>query len=216
MNESKQYSFIKLKLKQEINFADEISYSDYITFRENLILKYKNIDSFVNIKESRNISNFEKEIFCKIGNVDTWTIGYKWYIFFVLIGMGEFYNLYFNSFCFEKTFTIRKLISTRYNLNGAEYIDKHYNLLPSINLGYEKLDFKKEEIGSCFENIEPIQPDSNELNQVSIYSNEIPNYQVFPINKVIVDIPKFQEQKYFNSVIPSNEIIYPASFNNKL
>ena len=216
MNESKQYSFIKLKLKQEINFADEISYSDYITFRENLILKYKNIDSFVNIKESRNISNFEKEIFCKIGNVDTWTIGYKWYIFFVLIGMGEFYNLYFNSFCFEKTFTIRKLISTRYNLNGAEYIDKHYNLLPSINLGYEKLDFKKEEIGSCFENIEPIQPDSNELNQVSIYSNEIPNYQVFPINKVIVDIPKFQEQKYFNSVIPSNEIIYPSSFNNKL
>ena len=93
MNESKQYSFIKLKLKQEINFADEISYSDYITFRENLILKYKNIDSFVNIKESRNISNFEKEIFCKIGNVDTWTIGYKWYIFFVLIGIGEFYNL---------------------------------------------------------------------------------------------------------------------------
>ena len=213
MNKSKEYSFIKLKFKQEINFADEISYNDYISFRNKLITKNKNIDSFLNIKEIREIPNCDNETFCKIGNVDTWTIGYKWYIFFVLIGIGELYNLYFNSFCFEKTFTIRKLISTRYNLNEGEYIDKYYNLLPSINLGFEKLDFKKEETGFCFKNIEPIQPNSDELNQVSIYSNEIPNYQIFPTNKVIINIPKFQEPKYFNIVIPSNEIIYPASFN---
>ena len=213
MNKSKEYSFIKLKFKQEINFADEISYNDYISFRNKLITKNKNIDSFLNIKEIREIPNCDNEIFCKIGNVDTWTIGYKWYIFFVLIGIGELYNLYFNSFCFEKTFTIRKLISTRYNLNEGEYIDKYFNLLPSINLGFEKLDFKKEETGFCFKNIEPIQPNSDELNQVSIYSNEIPNYQIFPTNKVIINIPKFQEPKYFNIVIPSNEIIYPASFN---
>ena len=49
INKSNEYSFIKLKIKQEINFADEISYNDYITFRNNLILKNKNIDSFVNI-----------------------------------------------------------------------------------------------------------------------------------------------------------------------
>ena len=104
-------------------------------------------------------------------------------------------------------------MSTRYNLNEGEYIDKYFNLLPSINLGFEKLDFKKEETGFCFKNIEPIQPNSDELNQVSIYSNEIPNYQIFPTNKVIINIPKFQEPKYFNIVIPSNEIIYPASFN---
>ena len=213
MNKSKEYSFIKLKFKQEINFADEISYNDYISFRNKLITKNKNIDSFLNIKEIREIPNCDNEIFCKIGNVDTWTIGYKWYIFFILIGIGELYNLYFNSFCFEKTFTIRKLISTRYNLNEGEYIDKYFNLLPSINLGFEKLDFKKEETGFCFKNIEPIQPNSDELNQVSIYSNEIPNYQIFPTNKVIINIPKFQEPKYFNIVIPSNEIIYPASFN---
>ena len=215
INKSNEYSFIKLKIKQEINFADEISYNDYITFRNNLILKNKNIDSFVNIKEIREILNCENEIFCKIGNVDTWTIGYKWFIFFVLIGIGELYNLYFNSFYFEKTYTIRKLISTRYNLIEGEFIDKYYNLLPCINLGFEKMEFKNEESGFCFKNFEPIKPNNNELSQLSIYSNEIPNYQIFPSNKVIVDIPKFQKQKYFNIVISSNEIIYPPFLNKQ-
>ena len=43
-------------------------------------------------------------------------------------------------------------MSTRYNLNEGEYIEKLYNLLLSINLGFKNLDFKKEEIASCFEN----------------------------------------------------------------
>jgi len=43
-----------------------------------------------------------------------------WLIFFSLIGIDQIYKMYINSKCIYKSFTIRKIISSRYKLTTEE------------------------------------------------------------------------------------------------
>ena len=50
-----------------------------------------------------------------------------------MLSFAELYKFYFNSKCVYQKFTIKKTISTRFNLNGPEY-EKRYQKTPFLFL----------------------------------------------------------------------------------
>jgi hypothetical protein len=112
---------IKLELDLDIILADDITKYDYYLIRKSIIQKNKNLDKNFCITENRKILGLEKYNLINLRKEESKLfnlIGF--YIFSVFIPLIEFYKIYFNNNCIEQTFKIRKLISTRYDLNSED------------------------------------------------------------------------------------------------
>ena len=62
-------------------------------------------------------------------------------LFFTFLTLAEFYKIYYNFSYIIQSYTIRKLISTRYDLNTEENNEKYRNLIPRINLIKSHINF---------------------------------------------------------------------------
>ena len=80
-------------------------------------------DKYFNFQETRYIPGLEKENLVRIGDSDPCCASFFIYFIFIILTLGEFYKWYFNSLCVEQTYKIRKLVSTRYDLNQPIYND---------------------------------------------------------------------------------------------
>ena len=101
------------------------------------------------------------------------TVNIIFYILFTIIPIVEIYKCYINSYFYEKTFVIRKLISTRYDLNQ----DKYQNFIPYIKILGQEYSFDSNDynyINSIF-NVKP--PTDNEINIASQFNNILPKYE---------------------------------------
>ena len=57
----------------------------------------------------------------KIDAEDPKSVNFGLFFVFTIITFVEFYKLYINSFCVYQKFKIRKIVSTRYDLNMDQY-----------------------------------------------------------------------------------------------
>ena len=112
--------FIKLELDKEINFADNISYYDYLMQKQSFYTTNKNRDSFMDMWEIREIPDFKKYNFIKIRDKNICTIGLFIYLLSVFLTFAQFYKYYVNCYSVYKNYKIRKIISTR---NDLQYIN---------------------------------------------------------------------------------------------
>lgn len=112
--------FIKLELDKEINFADNISYYDYLMQKQQFYIRNKNRDTDLDMWEIREIQDFKKYNFIKIRDKNICTIGLFIYLLSVFLTLGQFYKYYVNCYSVSKNYKIRKIISTR---NDLQYIN---------------------------------------------------------------------------------------------
>jgi hypothetical protein len=55
------------------------------------------------------------------------------YLFFVfVIPLAELYKMYVDQFCVEQDYTIKKVISSRFNLNQEQYAEPYQNFIPAL------------------------------------------------------------------------------------
>lgn len=73
-------------------------------------------------------------------------MSFFWFIFFTFIGMAQIYKMYINSKSIYKSFTIRKLISTRNSLFSLECDEKYDKLDPVISFGENEINFTSKDI----------------------------------------------------------------------
>ena len=99
---------------------------------------------------------------------DPCTISTYWFIFFTLITLGQIYKIYFNTFCIHKKFTIRKLISTRYDLGNPEYGQKYEPMNPQISINNIKFGYEKNQYIYTDELYNPDIPSQYELKNSKI------------------------------------------------
>ena len=98
-----------------------------------------------------------------------------WYVFFTLCGIVQLYKIYVNSKCVYKSFTIRKLISSRYSLTTEECDLKYKRVDPVISFEEGKVNFTTNEIGYVSNEVEQNLPTQEEIELAQQYSDKVYN-----------------------------------------
>ena len=78
-------------------------------------------DEFFDFKEERTIPGFTEHNLIKLTNKDSCLINFFLFFLATLLTLGEIYTIYLNSCSIKQSFKIRKIISTRYDLNQVKY-----------------------------------------------------------------------------------------------
>ena len=198
---AKKKFYIKLKLKEEINFADEISYMDYEYYKEQFWRRNRFRDVYMEFNETRTIPGLDHHNLVKIGQSDPCIVSFGWFMIFTLLTIVEFYKLYINSFFVYQKYKIRKLISTRYNLNEPIYEDKYSKLVPQLNLINQQYNYEPEYYNYVNQDVNIDLPTQEELEKAGQYKDKIPDYQISSGNGtikagVIVDNPNNSNFNY--------------------
>ena len=170
-NSFKDKAYAALEIQEEINFADEISYLDLVRFKNVLDRIYPDFD--LSISDERKLPSYKSYHLVRIAEKEPCTVNIIFYILFTIIPIVEIYKCYINSYIYEKTFVIRKLISTRYDLNQ----DKYQNFIPYIKILGQEYSFDSNDynyINSIY-NVKP--PTENEINVASQFNNKVPKYE---------------------------------------
>ena len=138
---------------------------------------------------------------------DPCTINIYFYLFCTIITLAQMYKIYFRTFCIHKKFTIRKLISTRYDLSDPEYGQNYEPMNPQVSLNNLKFGYEPNKYIYTDIIYNPEIPSQYELKNAKQYENRIPNYQLYKgINAgVVKDNPDFKNLNDNNSTPYDNE-----------
>ena len=172
--------FIKLYLRKEINFADSISVSDYTNQKDSFWRKNRFRDTYMDFREERTIPGLIEHNLVNINGKDPCSINIYWFVFFTFLTLVQFYKSYVNCFCITQNFTIRKLISTRYDLNSEQYDKQYENLIPRINLIKSHISYDNNQYNyvNIDENID--LPTKKEIEDAEKkYRNKVPVYEIY-------------------------------------
>ena len=89
----KKKLYIKLELKEEINFADAISYMDYQYYKEQFWKRNRFRDVYMDFNEKRKVNGLVHHNLIKISQHEPCFISFGWFMIFTLLTVCEFYKL---------------------------------------------------------------------------------------------------------------------------
>ena len=160
--------YIKLELNEEINFADEISYSDYIIQKTNFWKVNEKRDEYFYFKESRIIQDKEQFYLIKLGENDSCIANFFFFFIFTVFMLSEIYKLIFNSKCIYFKYTVRKLVSSRYDLNQPKY----EKFIPQLDLIVNQYTYGEDHYNYLNKNYILVLPTDEELRIAQQYKKK--------------------------------------------
>ena len=175
----KNKCYIKLELKEEMNFADAISVSDYEAQKEDFKERNRHRDEYMDFSESWKLPGITHHNLIKIGDYEPCTVNCFWYITFTLFTLAQFYKWHVASFCIYQNYKIRKIMSTRYNLHSAEFDAQYSKFNPQINLITLRIDYDPSYYSYLNQSKHVRVPTNEELNKAKKYDNKVPRYQIY-------------------------------------
>ena len=184
--------YIKLELKEEINFADAISYYDYERAKNNFWMRNRFRDVHFNFWETRIIPGMEHHNLVKLLEHEPCMVNYFFFFIFTLLTFAEFYVIYVDSCCVYQKFKVRKIVSTRYDLNQPMY----QTFVPQLDLISNQFQYSQDYYNYVNQNYNLQLPSQEELEVAKQYQNKVPDYQVSNSegdlqSKVIIDNPEY-------------------------
>ena len=207
---AKKKVYIKLKIKEEINFADAISIIDYHKEIDNFYERKK--DVYLDYKEERFVPDLIHHNLISLGKNEPFLSKYFFFILSTLLTLSELYKLYFDSLCISQIFKIRKLISTRYDLNQPKY----EQFIPQIIIINQTYNYQPQDYNylNPSDKYSVNLPTKEEIERAKQYQDKVPDYQVSSgkgdIHEgVIIDNPNFSSYK----ANPRNQKPAPTIFN---
>lgn len=150
----------------------------------------------MDFNETRTIPGLIHHNLVKIGQNDPCIVSFGWFTIFTLLTLVEFYKIYINSLFVYQKYKIRKIISTRYDLNQPVYEDKYSQLAPQLNLITQEYKYEPEAYNYMNPEINIDLPTKEELERAGQYKDKIPDYQISSGHGtiqagVIVDNPNY-------------------------
>ena len=164
--------YIKLELNEEIDFADTISYSDYENEKNNFNGRNKPKDELYSFTETRSIPGLVKHNLINIGDSDPCIVNHCVFLLSILLTLAEFYKSYVNSLCIKQKYTIRKIISTRYDLSQPIWEEKYNKFNPLLDLISQKYIFEPQDFNYLNDKHQPKLPTSNKIEEAKNYQNK--------------------------------------------
>ena len=118
----------------------------------------------------------------------------NYFFFFIstILTIAEIYRIYFNSLCVYQKFKVRKIVSTRYDLNQQVYQE----LAPKINLIVIQYKYEQKDYNYLNQDYEPQLPTKEEIEAAQKYQNKVPDYKISSGEGVIkagviIDDPRY-------------------------
>lgn len=147
-------NYLKLRLDIDVEFADDMTKYDFNTFKENMIAVNKPKDVYMDYDETITFNNgeFRKYNLVSLGGNEC-LISKEFFIFFCIIPLVQFYKCFFNSRCHDQVFTLKKRVSTRYNLHDLEKANSNHIKRPSIKFNEKefKFDDAPKDFNQCYD-----------------------------------------------------------------
>ena len=199
--------YVQLELKEEINFADSITHYDYENEKAEFFKRNRYRDIFFRLRERKTIPGLKIYNLVKIGNKDPCMVNFFWFCFFNILTLGEFYRLYINSCCVNQRFTIKKLVSSRYDLNQPEYRD----LAPKLDLISQQYQYEQDYYNYKNENYNLKIPTEEELEKSKQYKVKTPDYQISSCEDqfkqdIIIEKPEYSNNNPNETPVENNII----------
>ena len=166
--------YIKLELKEEINFADAISYMDY-EFEKDLFWRRNRFrDVHMDFRESRIVPGMVHHNLIRLTQKEPCSVNYFFFFLFTILTFSQFYKSYVNSFCVYQKYKVRKLVSTRYDLNQQVY----QTFVPQLNLIVQQYDYQPQDYNYLNNQYDLKLPTEEELERAKQYQSKVPDYQI--------------------------------------
>ena len=108
------------------------------------------------------------------------------------------YEIILNNISIEGKYQIKKIISTRYNLNDYEYDGMYGNLIPSIKLGKNIYNFNSEDYGYYNQDVDINLPSLEEIENAKQYEEEIKKPIFDDHSNDNLDLPTEEEINFLN------------------
>ena len=198
----KKKHYVLLELKEEINFADSITYMDYEETKKQFIKKNKPKDHRFKFEEKKYIPGLENIILVKITDDEPCYAQFKYLVIFTFFLVGEFYKLAFNNICVKQTYKIRKIISTRYDLNQPEYQD----FTPKIDVVTKKYNYEADYYNYINNEFKLNKPSTEELSRAKTLKYHVPKYKLSPSGIVMDEPPPKKDKKEGNDKSDENNL----------
>lgn len=184
--------YIKLELKEEINFADAISYYDYERAKRHFWRRNRFRDVHFDFTESRVIPGMDHHNLVKLTQEEPCLVNYFFFFLAVLLTIAEFFRLYVDSVSVYQKFKVRKLVSTRYDLNQPVY----QTFVPQLNLISNQYTYEQDYYNYTNSSYDLQLPTQEELEQAKQYQSKVPDYQISSNNGemqsgIIMDNPSY-------------------------
>lgn len=158
-----QYYYINLTLKTDIIFNDALTCFDYHKQKETFLNQYRWKDVHMDFIEQKYLPGCALQRIYKIQNKSPFCVIWQTYIIFLLFGLIELFKMYVKSFVIQYTYTVRKIISTKENLNHSKY--DCYN--PKLIINDKETAFANYIFIN--QNYKVKAPDENEINNAKQY-----------------------------------------------
>ena len=202
-------SYIQLELDEQINFADSISYMDYEYCRRDFYMRNRPKDYYMDYYEKRHIPGLQKFNLIKITDKEPCFANILYFILSTVLMCAEFYKIYIDKLCVAQKFTIRKIVSTRYNLNEPQYQNDYQYFMPALDLKTKQYCYQPQEYNYINQDLNQELPTQEEIEMAEKYKSNVPNYEIEKytyINGdikvgVVKDDPSYCSKNY-NSDIP--------------
>ena len=166
--------YIKLELKEEINFADAISYYDYERAKRHFWLRNRFRDTHFSFWETRTIPGMDHHNLVKLVDREPCMVNMLFFVIFTFLMVAEIFSIYVDSFCVYQKFKVRKLVSTRYDLNQPVY----QTFVPQLDLISNQYQYGQEYYNYVNQSYDLQLPTQEELEASKQYQNKIPDYQI--------------------------------------
>ena len=171
-------AYIQLELLEEINFADSISYMDYERVRSDFYMRNRPRDYYMSYNERRHVPGLTQYNLVKIGSSEPFFVNICFFILSTILICAEFYKCYVDKLCVPQRFSVRKIISTRFELNASQYQERYEPFTPSLDLHNQQYAYKPEDYYYVNKDNEVDLPTKEELDRAQKYSDKIPDYQI--------------------------------------
>jgi hypothetical protein len=126
-------TYIKLHIDLEVEFADDITKYDYYRTKDEFYNQNKYRDTHINISESKNVDGFETHNMVRITSTEPFGVNkFFFIIFLIILPFMEFYKIYVDLYCVHQNYKLKKIISSRYNVNSPEYAHKWEQEVPRM------------------------------------------------------------------------------------
>ena len=212
----KKKAFIKLHLKEEINFADEISFMDYETQKSMFYQRMRARDQEIEFDEDKYIPGFTEFNLIQISEHEPCCVNLALYIILIFIPFCQIYVAYVNSLCVDQSYKLRKIISTRFNLFAKHYDQQYQAMSPALSLGDQTYSFDAADTGYYNQSVKVYEPSEKELQNAQRYSSKIPKYQVTDVRKEIngVQVGVVQDIPTDSNAAPAEHVeVIPSAHN---
>ena len=199
--------YVKLELLANIEFADAVTYDDYIREKDEIYQRNVGFDTYTDIFVYNIVEGLTSYNLINITNNNPCGMSVFWYIIFIFMGIVQLYKIYINSRCVYKSFTVRKLISSRYSLTTEESDIKYRKFNPSISFEEENYNFTTNEIGYISNDVVQNLPTQEEIERAQQYNDKVFNVSNFTQNDVVgckEEIPQIALRNVQNEDINTN------------